>query len=118
MKTPHVRHGFAGITWSLVFVYLLAEVFTAMAWKKPYSFRADTISDLGVTTCSATMCSPMHLVMNAAFVILGVATIVGAILLREFIPEGYRRKSVLTLAVITGLSTAATGLFPSNDGVG
>ncbi|WP_245746168.1 DUF998 domain-containing protein [Nocardia altamirensis] len=114
---PHLlRHAAAGLAWTLIFAYLLAELVTATAWPTAYSFRHDTISDLGVTTCTPNMCSPLHVVMNAAFVALGLITIVGAIGFRDYIPHGRRQWSIVALAVIIGLSTAATAVFPSNDG--
>ncbi|MFD0364937.1 DUF998 domain-containing protein [Nocardia sp. GCM10030253] len=116
-SNPHrFRHTTAGIAWTLGFAYLLAELVTATAWKTAYSFRHDTISDLGITACTPSMCSPLHLVMNAAFVALGLLTIVGAIGFRDLLPHGRRQWSIVALAVIIGLSTAATGFFPSNDG--
>ncbi|MBJ8347099.1 DUF998 domain-containing protein [Antrihabitans sp. YC2-6] len=117
MPTTNFRHCAAGIAWSLAFAYLAVEIVTAYAWKSDYSFRHDTISDLGVTACTPHMCSPLHLLMNATFVALGLLTIMGAVLFRGAIPHGYRRWWIVSLAVLTGLSTAATGLVPSNDGI-
>jgi len=112
-----LRHTIAGIAWTLAFGYLVVEFVTAVAWKRDYSFRYDTISDLGVTACTPNMCSPLHLLMNAAFVALGLLTIIGAIGFRDYIPHGRRQWSIVALAVIIGASTAATGVFPSNDGI-
>jgi hypothetical membrane protein len=117
MKSQNFRHGAAGLAWSLAFAYLAAEIVTAYAWKTPYSFRHDTISDLGVTACTPNLCSPLNLLMNATFVALGLLTIVGAVLFRGFVPRGYRQWWLGSLAVLTGLSTAATGLVPSSDGM-
>lgn len=110
-----LHHLAAGFAWTLVFAYLLAELVTATAWKSAYSFRHDTISDLGITTCTPHACSPLHLLMNATFVALGLVTIVGAVVFRDYIPHGPRQWSIVALAVIIGLSTAATGIFPSSD---
>ncbi|WP_233528549.1 DUF998 domain-containing protein [Antrihabitans stalagmiti] len=115
LQSRSVRHAAAAVAWSLAFVYIAAEIVTALAWSTPYSFQYDTISDLGVTACTVDLCSPRHLVMNATFVALGLLTIVGAVLFRETLTNGYRRKWILSLAVLVGLSTAATGLMPSND---
>lgn len=111
------RHLVAGFAWTLVFGYLLAELVTATAWKSAYSFRHDTISDLGITTCTPQACSPLHLLMNATFVALGLVTMAGALVFRHYIPRGPRQWSIVVLAVIIGLSTAATGLFPSDNGI-
>lgn len=117
MQSQSIKHHAAGLAWALAFAYMLSEILTALAWKSDYSFRHDTISDLGVTACTPNMCSPLHLLMNATFVVLGLLTIIGAVLFRHFVPHGYRQWLIVSLAVITGLSTAATGLFPSNDGI-
>jgi hypothetical membrane protein len=55
--------------------------------------------------------------MNATFVALGLVTIAGAVVFRNYIPHGPRQWSIVALAVIIGLSTAATGFFPSDDGI-
>ncbi|WP_084727480.1 DUF998 domain-containing protein [Rhodococcoides yunnanense] len=95
---------------------MLAEVFTAAAWRTPYSFAQDSISSLGVTTCDLESCSPMHDVMNSSFVVLGALTLVGALFLHRHIRSGREKKWILSLAVVIAVSTAATGLFPANDG--
>lgn len=115
-RAGRVRHTVAGIAWAVTFLYLLAELVTATAWKTAYSFRHDTISDLGITACTPNQCSPLHLLMNATFVTLGLLTIAGAIGFRDFLPHGRRQWAIVALAVIIGLSTAATGLVPSSDG--
>lgn len=117
MKSQNLRHCAAGFAWSLAFAYLAVEIVTAYAWSTPYSFRHDTISDLGVTACTPNLCSPLHLLMNATFVALGLLTILGAVLFRGVVARGYRQWWLVSLAVLTGLSTAATGLVPSNDGI-
>lgn len=100
----------------LCFAYMLAELFTAAAWHTPYSFARDSISALGVTTCEVGSCSPMHDVMNSSFVALGALTLIGALFLHRHIRSGREKKWILSLAVIIAVSTAATGLFPANDG--
>ncbi|MGA9870580.1 MAG: DUF998 domain-containing protein [Rhodococcus sp. (in: high G+C Gram-positive bacteria)] len=91
-------------------------MFTAAAWNTPYSFARDSISSLGVTSCDAASCSPMHDVMNTTFVVLGALTLVGAVFLHRHIRSGRSKKVILSLAVVIAVSTAATGLFPANDG--
>lgn len=117
MMNHNVRHSAAGVAWTLVFAYILAEIATAYAWKVPYSFRHDTISDLGVTACTPNMCSPLHLLMNSTFVALGLLTIIGAVLFRGYVPHGYRQWWIVSLAILIGMSTAATGFVPSNNGI-
>ncbi len=115
-RSHDLRHAAAGTAWILSFAYLLAEVFTAAAWNTPYSFAQNSISSLGVTTCDVDSCSPMHDVMNSTFVVLGVLTLIGALFLHRHIRNGRSKKWILSLAVVIAVSTAATGLFPANDG--
>lgn len=82
----------------------------------PYSFAQNSISSLGVTTCEVGACSPMHDVMNSTFVALGGLTLVGAFFLHRHIRSGRSKRWILALAVVIAVSTAATGLFPANDG--
>jgi hypothetical membrane protein len=56
-------------------VYLGAEAVTAAAWTAPaYSYRQNWISDLGASS------SPLHALMNAAFIVRGVLFALGATL--------------------------------------
>ncbi|AYF79224.1 DUF998 domain-containing protein [Nocardia yunnanensis] len=116
-RQNRLRHTATGLAWTLIFAYVVAELVTATAWRTAYSFRYDTISDLGVTACTPSVCSPLHLVMNATFVALGLITIIGAMGFRDYLPHGLRQWSIVALAVVIGLSTAATAMFLSNDGV-
>lgn len=116
MKTHHRRRAVGALAWTLACGYLMAEVLSAGAWTTPYSFVHNSISDLGVTTCTAMSCSPLHALMNLSFVAMGLLMIVGALLLRGHLPHGRLHRWVVALTVITGLSTAATGLFPTNHG--
>lgn len=58
----------------------------------------------------------MHNLMNSSFVALGALTLIGAYFLHRHIRSGREKKWILSLAVIIAISTAATGLFPANDG--
>jgi hypothetical membrane protein len=67
-------------------VFFVAEAVTAAAWSTPpYSYAANHISDLGATVCGPhnvrQVCSPLHGVMNAAFILEGVLFLFGALAL-------------------------------------
>lgn len=79
---------FAAWCWIGAAVALLAQVLVAGAWPEPYSWAHNTISDLGATTCGfadsgsaveRTVCSPLHLVANAATVGNGLLLAAGAV---------------------------------------
>lgn len=114
MDTHDTRLLVGSLFWILAVGYLVSEALTAEAWSTPYSFVRNSISDLGVTDCEQ-VCSPLHWYMNISFVVMGLLVIVGAVLLRRHLPPGRRRMWSVGLAVMIGLSTAATGFFPAND---
>jgi hypothetical membrane protein len=91
----------------------------AAHWPRPYSISRNTISDLGNTACGAyggrLVCSPLHGVMNASFITLGITMSVGSVLiLREF---GRSRGAAAGLAAmaISGLGVMMIGAFPENS---
>ncbi|MFC9835835.1 DUF998 domain-containing protein [Rhodococcus sp. NPDC127530] len=108
--------------WVLMALYFLAEVVTARAWPRPYEVRVNSISNLGVTGCdgsaaqvaAARLCSPLHTVINSAFVLTGVLIVAGAVGLREFLPPGRLRRAALTLLCLAAVSAALTGVAPIN----
>jgi hypothetical membrane protein len=64
--------------------YFAAQVLVAWVFRPQYSFISNAISDLGNTACppkDSNICSPRYVVMDASIAILGLAMIVGAILI-------------------------------------
>lgn len=74
--------------WAVVSIvqYFLAEAVVIAAWAgpRPYSRAFNHISDLGAAHCGIhggrPVCSPLHAVMNASFILQGAGMIVGAAL--------------------------------------
>ncbi|MBT2535232.1 DUF998 domain-containing protein [Arthrobacter sp. ISL-69] len=70
-----------------VLQYFVAETAVIAAWAgpQPYDRRTGYISDLGAVHCGLyegrDVCSPLHAVMNASFVVQGLGMLVGALLL-------------------------------------
>lgn len=118
---PEWQHRLGAWCWLTTALYFAVEPVVASAWGSSYSFVRDTISILGVTDCvpagdlsPVAGCSPRHVLLNGSFVVLGLLTGAGAILLRRQWP---RRKTTvvgLMLFAVASLSTTATGLFPVN----
>ncbi|GGF99130.1 hypothetical protein GCM10007304_11260 [Rhodococcoides trifolii] len=111
------------IGWAMLAVqplYILVEVALSFTTSSPYSLLDNTISDLGATTCTdityaygpVAVCSPLHAVMNGAFVVSGIALIVGALLSRRSWPERRSSTVALWLIAVGGVSSVATGLVP------
>ncbi|MFE5705078.1 DUF998 domain-containing protein [Rhodococcus koreensis] len=105
-----------GAAWVLIALYFLAEVVTARAWPRPYRVRTNSVSNLGVTGCDGSaatrLCSPLHTVINSAFVLTGVLILVGAVCLRDFLPPGILRRVALALFGVAAVSAALTGVVP------
>ncbi len=73
------------MVWILSIQYFLVQVIVASAWKNPpYSWRLNAISDLGATGCGQfddrSMCSPLHGLMNASLIVLGLTMAIGSLL--------------------------------------
>lgn len=113
------------MVWVSSSLYFVAQIFVAWIWTKPsYSVISNTISDLGNTHCGrydgSVVCSPRHVVMNLAFMFLGIVMASGALLLHQ---EFVERTSIwewraavfgFSLMSIAGLGTALVGFFPEN----
>jgi hypothetical membrane protein len=75
--------------WSVLSVlqYFAAETAVIGAWAgpQPYDRRTGYISDLGAVNCGIYdgrgVCSPLHWLMNASFVVQGLGMFLGAVLL-------------------------------------
>ena len=103
--------------------YVVAQIIAAAAWSVPYSWTKDYISDLGVTTCglvnlphggTAQICSPLHAVMNASFVLSGVLLVVAMVLLWSSWPPGPAGKAGSVLLIVAGAGKVLTGAYPEN----
>ena len=122
---PRLAVILGGAAWIVAALqYAVVQVVVAAAWHHPpYSWLSNYISDLGNTACGpfkvphgtpAYVCSPMHSAMNASFIIAGLLTIAGAVLLRRFWPQGRLAMAALVLWVITGLGKFLAGLSPAD----
>jgi hypothetical membrane protein len=103
------------------------QVVVAAAWHHPpYSWLTNYISDLGNTACArfavphgtpSYVCSPMHSAMNASFIVTGILTIAGAVLLHRFWPRRRSTNLALVLWIITGIGKIVVGLVPENTNI-
>jgi hypothetical membrane protein len=103
--------------------YFAAQVLAAWVFRPQYSFVNNAISDLGNTAClpsQSGICSPLYVVMDASIAILGLAMIVGAILIfSEFSFSQYRREQAAALAGFVcmglgGLGAILVACVPEN----
>jgi hypothetical membrane protein len=103
--------------------YFAAQVLAAWVFRPQYSFVSNQISDLGNTACPpphSNICSPQYVVMDASIAILGLAMIVGAILIfSEFSFSQHRRERAAALAgfvcmALGGLGAILVACVPEN----
>ncbi|MFF1830183.1 DUF998 domain-containing protein [Paenarthrobacter sp. NPDC058040] len=145
---PNVRSIRAAIGgWAQLSVvqYFVAEAAVIDAWAGPdqYSRATGYISDLGAVSCGIyqdrDVCSPAHVLMNASFVVQGLALVLGALFLtagllcvaarpgvpaRRFHGNGVRvlaKPWILAVAIriltgVSGLGTVLVGLVPEDFG--
>jgi hypothetical membrane protein len=105
--------------WLVQPLYVVVELGVAAAASAAYSLRDDTISSLGQLTCTpghsgstVAVCSPGHVVLDAAFVVFGVLRVLGAVLLHPGLAAGWTRVASTALWVVSGLCSAAVGFVP------
>jgi len=108
--------------WMLVVQYLVVQVIAASFWKPPYSWRFNTISDLGNTACGAfgnrLVCSPLHVSMNISFIALGVLMISGSLLIYHEFHKNIGTFVGFSLMALGGVGTVLVGVFPENTSSG
>jgi len=98
-------------------VFFAAEFIAAAAWTNPpYSYTYHFISDLGVhgpsTGFGQYMYSPLAWVMNAGFILFGIAAFAGVVLLKGL--PGRRRWVAIVLAALLAVGVTLVGLFPGS----
>jgi hypothetical membrane protein len=119
IKTFTDRYPLIGpVVWVSSVQYFVIQMIAGQTYKTAYSLRFNTISDLGNTMCGTYsgryVCSPLHNLMNASFIVLGVTMTSGALLIyQEF------RRDTMTLIgfsfmALAGFGTLIVGLFPEN----
>lgn len=102
--------------------YVVLEAVAAAAWHDPpYNYAVNFISDLGNPVAGdvfdgRTINSPLHLVMDTAFIAQGVLFAAAAVLLHPLYRAAGRRlgKALLVLAVLHGIGVIMVGLFPES----
>ena len=93
--------------------FFVAHVVVAGAWPSSYSWAENYISDLGAVACG-TVCSPLHAVMNSAFVLQGLLLISGTVLTAAAWPPSAGRRVWQGLVIASGASWIVVGLAPED----
>lgn len=115
---PRPQRLAAGAIWAAAGIfYLVAEILAAQRFAPPYSFAWNFISDLGVTDCGVViagrqLCSPLHGLMNAAFITDGLALLIGALLLSKQLTN--KTRSFIGCSIAFAVGMTLVGLFPGS----
>jgi hypothetical membrane protein len=108
------------ILWILSVQYYAVQLLAAAFWSRfgGYSWSHNTISDLANTHCGVygnrLVCSPLHIVMNVSFIILGLTIIGGAVLLRKQLADNFVTRLGFSCVALSGVGSILVGLFPEN----
>jgi hypothetical membrane protein len=103
--------------------YFAAQVLVAWVFRPQYSFVTNVISDLGNTACppaGSGICSPLNVVMNISIIILGLAMLVGSVVIfSEFSFSEHRREYIAAITgfacmALGGVGAILVGAFPEN----
>jgi hypothetical membrane protein len=111
MTFPRNRLG--PILWALCFQYFVAEAICAHSFRG-YSLSANFISDLGAVHCLPQLCSPLHWLMNASFVMQGMLILVGSLLVRPMFRRNLGTRTGFLLLPLSGIGLIFVGLFPED----
>lgn len=95
--------------------FFVVQLVAASAWKLPYSWRLNTISDLGRAACGLQdgyyICSPLHAWMNLSLIIIGAIMAGGSLLIYQEFRESRATFIGFTLMAIAGFGTVIAGVF-------
>jgi hypothetical membrane protein len=105
----------APVVWQLCIQFFVVQVVVASAWKPPYSWRLNAISDLGATTCGQfdgrDVCSPLHGLMNISLILLGLSMALGSALMYQQLRTS---RGGYCLMAAAGVGAVLVGLFPED----
>jgi hypothetical membrane protein len=103
------------IVWLSTVQYFVVQLVVASAWKPSYDWRLDAISDLGAIHCGQFdgryVCSPLHGLMNASLVLLGLSMTIGAALVYQ---EVRRSRVGFFMMGTAGVGAILVGVFPED----
>jgi hypothetical membrane protein len=104
--------------WILSAQYFIAQIIVGFAFKYNFSLRFNTISDLGNTACGIYsgryVCSSLHPLMNASFILLGLTMAIGSLLIYQEFKKDLGTLVGFSFMAVAGLGTIVVGLFPEN----
>lgn len=98
--------------------YFVIQVVVGLRFSPRYSLANNTISDLGNTSCSRfsdrLVCSPLHVLMNGSFIVLGLTMMAGSYRLLGQYARSRGTTLGFGLFALGGLGAVLVGCFPEN----
>ena len=108
------RNDLGAVLWICCLQYFVAEAIAVAGWRGVYSFSVNYISDLGAVSCTPTICSPLHAVMNASFLLQGLLIVGGVALLWRSFAVGPLSRFAMGLIGAAGIGVFLVGLAPED----
>ena len=96
-------------------MFFVVQAIAQAATTRPYSLTTNLISDLGNTACGPDLCSPLHGLMNATFVLVGLLHAVGAVTTWRAWPRYLGSTIGVALLALAGTALVIAGLAPENE---
>jgi hypothetical membrane protein len=101
--------------------YLVAQLVVQSAWRTPYSWRTNPLSDLGAVRCqhSSTplpryVCSPLHGILDASMITLGLLLAGGVLLTACCWGHGLASRGARSLLIVAAAGICLVGLVPED----
>ena len=102
------------VLWILSLQIFIVERVAMRLTRPAQSFTHDYVSNMGIVTCSAAFCSPLHSLFNASFAAQGILFAVGALLLWRVFPQLPESSAALVFLGLSGAGIAIAGLMPGD----
>lgn len=109
----------------LLSIFFIGQAVAQFSATAPYSIKNQSISSLGITICENFkepqtqqqfyVCSPLHLVMDATFILTGLLTMLAVTLIVSPLwPKGRARSMGVFLIFFGGIEEVVAGFSPLN----
>ena len=102
------------VLWILSLQIFIVERVAMRVTRPAQSFTHDYVSNMGIVTCNAAFCSPLHSLFNASFMAQGILFAVGALLLWKVFPQLPESSAALVFLGLSGAGIAIAGLMPGD----
>jgi hypothetical membrane protein len=118
-----VRSIAGSVCWILALQWFPVQAIVQAAWTTPYSLSHNFISDLGAVHCATDpglgyVCSPLHTLMNASFIVIGLLVLAGVVLLWNAWPRRRLVTAGMVLFGLFGFGKIVIGLDPEDVRLG